>query len=146
MFSVPVRGAADPSGATLKVTTPLPEPPEATVNHAASLVAVHAQPGAARISAVAFTPPGPTLIKEFANANPQLPACWTRKECPPMVKVPVLVFKDVLDATENPTAPLAAPVLPDVTVNHAASLIAVQLQPLGAVTATVPSPSPAPKL
>ncbi len=43
-------------------------------------------------------------------------------------------------ATLNATAPLPEPLAPEVTVTHAAVLLAVQLHPSPAVTATVPLP------
>ena len=43
-------------------------------------------------------------------------------------------------ATLNATAPLPEPLAPEVTVTHAAPLLAVQLQPPLAVTVTEPLP------
>jgi hypothetical protein len=48
-----------------------------------------------------------------------------------------------VDAAVNLTVPLPDPLLPDVTVSHGASLVAVQSQPFPAVTVTVPLPPPA---
>ena len=56
-----------------------------------------------------------------------------------MVMVPVRAAP-VFAATLNATEPLPEPLAPEVTVTHAALLLAVQLQPLAADTATVPVP------
>jgi hypothetical protein len=45
-----------------------------------------------------------------------------------------------LAAAVNATVPAPLPVAPDVTVSHAALLVAVQLQPSPPVTATDPVP------
>jgi hypothetical protein len=55
-----------------------------------------------------------------------------------MVIVAVLKAVLVLAATEYRTVPLPEPVLPEVIVNHAAPLVAVQEHPVGAVTVTEP--------
>jgi hypothetical protein len=46
--------------------------------------------------------------------------------------------------TEKPTVPLPLPGLPEVIVSQLALLVALQLQPACAVTATLPMPPPAP--
>ena len=46
----------------------------------------------------------------------------------------------VLAAALNATGPVPLPLAPDVTVSHAALLLAVHAQPLGAVTVTEPAP------
>jgi hypothetical protein len=59
--------------------------------------------------------------------------------CPAIVIVPERAPPPV-EAALNRTAPLPEPLPPDVTVNHAALLVAVQSQPLPAVTVTMPLP------
>jgi uncharacterized protein YhhL (DUF1145 family) len=59
---------------------------------------------------------------------------------PPTVTVPVRVVVAVLAATLNVTEPFPDPLAPAVTVIHEALLVAVQLQPLPAVTVIVPEP------
>ena len=67
-------------------------------------------------------------------------ADWvTVNVCPAMVIVPMRCDVPVLGATEYPTDPLPRPVAPDVTVIHAAVLVAVHEHVFAeAVTATVP--------
>ena len=56
-----------------------------------------------------------------------------------MLMVPVRAAPG-LAATLNATGPLPMPLAPEVTVIHAVLLLAVQSQPVPAVTATVPFP------
>ena len=58
--------------------------------------------------------------------------------CPAIVSVAVRALALVLAAALNVTVPV--PLAPAVTVAHAASLLAVHAQPLGAVTVTDPVP------
>jgi hypothetical protein len=60
--------------------------------------------------------------------------------CPATVSVPVRLLVFVFAATEYPTVPLPLPLLPEVIVIQAALLAAVQVQPVGAVTVTLPVP------
>ena len=55
-----------------------------------------------------------------------------------MVSVPVRLPVPVFAATEYSTVPLPLPLLPDVIVIQLALLAAVQVQPVPAVTATLP--------
>ena len=66
-------------------------------------------------------------------------ACVTVNVWPAMVTVPERA-PPVLAATLNATEPFPLPLAPEVTVTHAALLLAVQAQPLPADTATVPVP------
>jgi hypothetical protein len=59
---------------------------------------------------------------------------------PPIVTVADRWLVAVLAAALKATVPAPLPLAPDVTVSHAALLLAVQAQPLGAVTVTVPLP------
>ena|SRR5438105_3399985 len=71
--------------------------------------------------------------------------CTTEKVVPAIVIVPVRDPAPVFAATEYPTAPLPAPVAPDVIVIHAALLAAVHVQvDAAAVTPTDPVVAPAP--
>ena len=60
-----------------------------------------------------------------------------------MVSVAVLATPVVLPAATKPTEPLPVPLAPLEIVTHDAPLVAVQLHPGAAVTATVPLPPPA---
>ena len=68
------------------------------------------------------------------------PACVTVKVCPASVKVAVRMDDVVFAAALNATGPAPLPLAPDVTVSHAALLVAVQAHPVGAVTVTEPEP------
>jgi hypothetical protein len=71
-----------------------------------------------------------------------IPDCVTVNVLPAMVSVPVRDAVDVLAAVEKLTVPLPAPVAPAVTVIQLSLLTAVQLQPVGAVTAVLPVAPP----
>ena len=58
--------------------------------------------------------------------------------CPAIVSVPVRLLEPVFAATEYSTVPLPLPLLPDVIVIQLTLLAAVQVQPVPAVTATLP--------
>jgi hypothetical protein len=60
--------------------------------------------------------------------------------CPSTAKVAPREFVDVLAATEKITVPFPEPLLPEVTLIHVATLVAVQAHPLAAVTLTLPTP------
>ena len=66
--------------------------------------------------------------------------CVTVKLCPATVRVPVLGARAVLAATEYFTVPLPLPLAPEAMVIQLSLLVAVQLQPAGAVTSTLPAP------
>ena len=57
-----------------------------------------------------------------------------------MVSVPVRLLAVLFAFTEKPTVPLPLPLAPDVTCVHPWLLTAVQVQPEGAVTFTLPVP------
>ena len=59
---------------------------------------------------------------------------------PATVSVAVLALAPVLAAALNAATPVPFPTAPDVTGNQAALLVAVQMQPPGAVTVTEPDP------
>src|SRR5216684_2750202 len=62
-----------------------------------------------------------------------------------MVSVPVRLLAVLFAFTEKPTVPLPLPLAPDVTCVHPWLLTAVQVQPEGAVTFTLPVPPLEPK-
>jgi hypothetical protein len=68
------------------------------------------------------------------------PACVTVKVWPATVIVPVRFVDPVLAAALNETEPGPEPGVPPVTVIQGALLVAFQLQPAAAVTATLPVP------
>ena len=69
-----------------------------------------------------------------------MPASVTVKVWPAIVTVPFRELLVLLAATLICTVPLPDPEPPDVTVIHDALLVAVQLHPLVAVTATLADP------
>ena len=129
--------------AMLNVTVPGPVPlaPAVTVTHAASLLAVHAQP----LGAVTVTEPDPPvaasawLVAESVEVH-VTPAWVIVTVWPAIVSVAVRAVALVLAAALNVTVPEPVPLAPAVTVAHAASLLAVHAQPLAAVTVTEPEP------
>ena len=70
-------------------------------------------------------------------------ACVTVNVWPAMVRLPERAAP-VLAATLYVTDPSPLPLAPEVTVTHAAPLLAVQAQPVPADTAIVPVPPKAP--
>jgi hypothetical protein len=118
---------------------PLPLAPEVTVSQLALLVAVQLQPVAAVTVNVPEAPAALTFADtgESVGAHGAL-ACVTVKVFPPMVMEPVRAALDPFAVTEYDTDPLAVPAAPWVTVIQPSLLTAVQLQPLAAVTVTVP--------
>ena len=79
------------------------------------------------------------LILGGASVRPQLSVCVTVKVCPAIVNVPDRAGP-VVAATLNCTEPLPLPVPPLVIVIQSAWLAALQPQPSGAVTLTLPVP------
>lgn len=72
------------------------------------------------------------------------PAWFTVKGCPPIVMTPERGDDDGFAPTLYDTVPLPDPLDPDVIVSHVAFVDAVQLQPCGSETATLPVPVDAP--
>src|SRR3954452_10136832 len=97
-------------------------------------------PNGPLLSRVSATRQGVTGTKRKAVGDvTEVPACVTVMVWPPMVSVPVRAELPLLTSTWNETVPLPVPFAPAVTVSHEALLIAVQVQPAGAVTVTLPS-------
>jgi hypothetical protein len=120
--------------------------PEVTDTKPELLAAVQAQP----VGAVTLTLPGPPLEAnepdEADRENVQAtPDSVTVKVLPATVSVPLLALAVLLAVTEKPTVPLPLPGVPEVTDTKPALLAAVQAQPVGAVTLTLPGPPLAPK-
>ena len=138
--NVPVR-AGPVLAATVKPALPLPEPlaPLVTVIQLALLVAVQAQP-APLVTFTVPVPPAATKSCELGAILKVQPFAWlTVKICPAMLSVPVRAGP-VLAAAVKATAPLPLPLAPEVIVSQFALLVAVQRQPPGEVTVTVPVP------
>ena len=149
---VAVRLAALALDATLYAispVSPVPVEPEVIVNHAALLVAVQPQELPLVVTVTAPLPPeapndadaGLRLVT--VHAEPSWVTVWV---WPPAVivaeRLAAFALADTLYAI-SPVAPV--PVEPDVIVNHAALLVAVQLQELPlVVTVTAPLPPLAP--
>ena len=146
IVKVALRALVVVFAATLKLTVPLAEPldPPVTVTQLAPLVAVHAQPDVVVTAAVPVPPAPPSawVDGEMLNAQPAAD-CVTVKLWPATVSVADRLVVTVFAATLKVTVPLAEPLDPPVTVTQLAPLVAVQAQPVGVVTTTLPVP-PAP--
>src|SRR5258706_527691 len=147
MFRVPLVGLGTPFCFTEKVAVPLPLPlaPPVICIHPTLLTAVQLQP----VGAVTLTLPDPPLgPKEPDVADSEdvqeTPDSVTVNVCPAIVSVPVSPLALLLELTENETVPLPVPDAPDVTDTKPELLTAVQPQPDGAVTFTLPVPPPEP--
>jgi hypothetical protein len=124
------------------VALPLPDAPEVSVIHPALLVAVHAQPVAAVTVIVPEFATSETLfdVGEIVGAH-GAPACVTVNVLPPTVRVPVRWLVVGFAVRLYVTEPLPLPFAPAVTVIQPALLVAVQPQPVAAVTVIVPVPA-----
>jgi hypothetical protein len=126
----------------LNVTTPLPLPdaPPVTVSHDVSLLtAVQAQPLGA-VTLVVFEPPAAVIARLVGVSEyVQLIAAWVIvKVCPAIVTVPLRWLLVPFGATLYGTVPLPVPEVAPVSVIHDALLDADQVQPVPAVTETLP--------
>src|SRR5581483_545498 len=81
----------------------------------------------------------------MVKTQPLPPVCVTVNVCPAIVIVPLRVLVLLFAATMKPTAPLPAPLAPEVMTIQSALLFAAQLQPPCVVTFTLPLPPLAPK-
>lgn len=118
---------------------PLPFDPLATVNHDALLAADQPQPSALLTSNVPVPPLDGSDADVDDNENEQ-PWPWlTVKVRPAIVTVPERPGPFVPEIVRL-TVPLPEPLAPDVTVIHETLLLAVQAQPVPAVTETLPLP------
>ena len=139
MVSVPVRGVVAVFASIEKATVPLPLPltPDVMVSQASLLVAVQLQPVAVvtlLLPELAAAPEGSVVGETVKVQGGGAPAWVTVTVWPATVSVPVRGDVAVLAAMENATPPLPLPLAPDVMVIQEALLVAVQLQPAGAVT------------
>jgi hypothetical protein len=117
---------------------PDPEEPLVMVTHDAPLDAVRAQPVVVVTVKVADPPPVANDADVGVSVKlHEAAACVTVTVWPAIVTVPVRDAVAVLPATESDTVPLPAPDAPAVTVIQDALLLAVHVQPVCAVIATV---------
>jgi hypothetical protein len=137
---MPVREAVDVFAATVYPTlaAPLPLALLVTVIQEAPPVAVQLQPLCVVTTIVPVAPPEATERLAGETVNVQMPACVTVTAVPATVKMPVREAVDVFAATVYPTLAAPLPLALLVTVIQEAPLVAVQLQPLAAVTPIVP--------
>ncbi len=111
------------------VPFPVPEAPDRIDIQDELLVAVHAaSPGVAVTETVAF-PPELAGVADggFKLKDAEEPDCVMLNVWPAIVSEPDREFDEVFAATEYPTDPFPVPEAPDVTVTHAALLVAVQV-------------------
>lgn len=141
--NVPVREVVFVFAATENVIVPAPAPlaPVVTASHASFAAAVHVQP----VPPVTVTEPVPPDAgienaavlrgKEHAAA-----ACVIVATCPFTVMRPIRLVVVVFAAAFNPMVAFPVPVAPEVMVNHAASLVAVQLHVAVVATSKLRAP------
>ncbi len=124
---------------------PLPDPdPAVTVSQVALLLAVQAQPLPA-VTATLPPPPEAAKVLEVGVMEWEHGLAWvTVTVCPATFKLPALA-DPVLAPTEKVTVPLPDPLAPEVIPIQLSLLLAVQAQPLPAVTAIFPFPPEASK-
>ena len=128
--------------AALKLTDPLPVPvlPAVIVSQFAPLTAAHVQPVPAVTFVLPVPPVAPTAWDVGDKVNAQVPACETDSTWPPIVTVAVRELLNVFADALKPTEPFPLPDAPDVMVSQLALLVAVQVQPVPAVTLTLLDP------
>jgi hypothetical protein len=122
------------------VTLPLPEPaaPAVIESQESLLVAVHVQPFGA-VTATSLLPPAAAKAVapgEIVSVQ-GTPSCVALKVLPAIVIVPLRGVLPGFAAAFNVTLPLPDPLEPAMTVIHEAWLVAPQVHPASAVTATV---------
>jgi hypothetical protein len=123
---------------TVTVPAPLPEAPAPIVSQAVVLLDVHVQPPGEVTDTVALWADGTAEYAAGAIAYVHgAPACVTVNVWPATVIVPVRGAFVGLAATATVTVPEAVPLAPDETVSQPAALVALQVQPLAAVTDVV---------
>jgi hypothetical protein len=144
--NVPVRDEVVAFAAIEKLTVPLPVPlaPAVTVSHAVLLIAAQVQP-AVVVTAVLLEPALDAVLSDVGD-TPKVhgagAAAWvTVTVWPATVSVPVRGEVAGFAAIEKFTAPFPLPLAPEVTVSHAALLVAVQVQPAAVVTAVLLEPA-----
>ena len=131
-------------GATVKLTEPVPEPvaPAVTVIQVTPLTAVQEQPVVV-VTVVDSSAPAAATDRLDGEIEYEHPAgsCVTLNACPAIVNVPLRCDAPVLAAALKATVPFPLPLAPLVTVSQPVSLlIAVQVQPPGAVTSVKAGP------
>jgi hypothetical protein len=115
--------------------------PLVTVSQLALLVAVHAQP-LPDVTATLAAPPEAGLVSlagETVKVHPA-PFCTTYTFRPATVSSPVRVICELFRPADTPTVPFPLPLLPFVTVSQAALVVAVQAQPVPAITEKLVAP------
>lgn len=105
--------------------------------------AVHAQPASVSNSNSTVPPEAGTVALVGSLLKVQPCPWFTVNVRPAMVNDPERDGPVVAAALKR-TVPLPLPAAPDAIVSHDALLVAVHVQPAAAVTATLPSPPPAP--
>lgn len=143
MVSTPVREDDAVLAATEKPTDPLPEPdaPDVTVSQLALLEAVHEHPD----EAVTVTVPEPAAAVKFCDVAPMVmmqgaPACVTVNVFPPTVMVPERELLPVFADAVKLAVPAPLPVAPAVMEIQPLPVLALQAQPVPAVTVISPEP------
>jgi hypothetical protein len=148
IVSVPVRLDVDVFAATVKVTAALPvvfgPAPEVIVIHETLLDADHEQ-SAGIVTETTRLPPlaGTESLVDESEAVQGAPACVTVSSRPPIAIVPVRVDPAGFASTRYVTVPEPEPDAPVSIVIHDTLDTAVQLQPDGMATLTLPLLVPA---
>jgi len=146
IVSVPVRADVVVFAATEYPTEPEPLPlaPDVIEIHEAELEAVQLHDAAVVTATEPVVAPAATDVALGAIEKVQPAPCVTVNVCPAIVSVADRCAVVVFAATEYETVPLPLPAAPAVTVSHEALLVADQVHPVTAVTATVPVEVPPP--
>src|SRR6185312_13244974 len=122
------------------LTVPFPEPaaPAVMESHVSLLVAVHVHPIGALTATSLLPPAAAKAVPPGEIVSLQgTPSCVALNVLPAIVTLPLRGVMPGFAAAFNVTVPVPDPVDPAVTVIHEALLVAPQVHPASAVTATV---------
>jgi hypothetical protein len=136
---VSVAERAPPAFAEI-VKLKVPEPLRVVVAmeiHVGTADASQVQPDAVAIEKLLVVPVADAETLAGVTVNVQVPRCVAVNVRPAIETVLVRWFAEVLTVNWMVTVPFPAPLAPAVRAIHEADFVAVQLQPAGAVTATV---------
>jgi hypothetical protein len=140
IVTLPLRDVVPVYESALTVTVPPPEPaaPAVMLSQVSVVAAAHVQPiGAVTVTSV-FPPAAENVCAPGEIVCVQgTPSCVALNVLPAIVIVPLRGVMPGFAVAFKVTLPLPEPLDPAVIVIHEALLVAPQVQPVGAVTATV---------
>jgi hypothetical protein len=138
--NVHVRGVVIGLAIIEYVAVPEPEPEPVTVSQTLEPLVVQAHPAVVVTVMVPVVAPTGALMDVGDTVKLHTGPSLTVKTTPPIVSAALRAVVVLFGAALKLTVPFPVPLAPEVTVNHVALLVAVQVQPDWVVTLTVPVP------